>query len=45
MYVDEIYSRVVRARLTAIAEIATVLVSNPVSSDTVESEGRQKKQC
>ncbi len=33
------------ARLTAYAEVATVLGSYPASSDTVESEGRQMKQC
>ncbi len=44
-YVDEIYSRVVRARLAAIVEVATVLGSNQASSDTVEPEGRQMKQC
>ncbi len=32
-------------RLTANAVVATVLVSIPASSDTVESEGRQMKQC
>ncbi len=32
-------------RLTANAEVATVLGSIPASSDTVESEGRQMKQC
>ncbi len=32
-------------RLTAYAEVATVLVSIPASSDTVESEGWQMKQC
>jgi hypothetical protein len=40
-------SLVVRAwleRLTAHAEVATVLGSIPASSDTVESEGRQMKQ-
>ncbi len=31
-------------RLTASAEVATVLCSIPVFSDTVESEGRQMKQ-
>jgi hypothetical protein len=33
------------SRLTANAVIATVLGSIPASSDTVESEGRQMKQC
>jgi hypothetical protein len=42
---DEIYSRVVRAFVWATAEVATVLVSIPASSDTVESEGRQRNQC
>ncbi len=32
-------------RLTANAEVVTVLCSIPASSDTVESEGRQMKQC
>jgi hypothetical protein len=32
-------------RLTANSEVATVLGSIPASSDTVESEGRQMKQC
>ncbi len=32
-------------RLTANAEVATVLGSIPTSSDKVESEGRQMKQC
>ncbi len=32
-------------RLTANAVVATVLCSIPASSDTVESEGRQMKQC
>jgi hypothetical protein len=32
-------------RLTDNAEVATVLGSIPASSDTVESEGRQRKQC
>ncbi len=32
-------------RLTANAEVAAVLASIPASSDTVESEGRQMKQC
>jgi hypothetical protein len=32
-------------RVTANAEVATVLGSIPTSSDTVESEGRQMKQC
>ncbi len=32
-------------RLTAPAEVATVVSSIPASSDTVESEGRQMKQC
>jgi|LakMenE18May11ns_1017448.scaffolds.fasta_scaffold9309562_1 hypothetical protein len=31
-------------RLTASAEVETVLGSIPASSDTVESEGRQMKQ-
>ncbi len=47
---DEIYSRVWLERLTAnkyvaYAVVATVLGSIPASSDTVESEGRQMKQC
>ncbi len=33
------------ARLTANAVVATVLGSILASSDTVESEGRQMKQC
>jgi hypothetical protein len=32
-------------RLTANAEVVTVLGSIPASSDTVKSEGRQMKQC
>ncbi len=32
-------------RLTANAEVVTVLGSIPASSDTMESEGRQTKQC
>jgi len=32
-------------RLTADAKVATVLGSIPASSDTLESEGRQMKQC
>ncbi len=32
-------------RLTANAEVATVLGSLPASPDTVEYEGRQMKQC
>jgi hypothetical protein len=32
-------------RLTANAKVETVLGSIPASSDTVESEGRQMKQC
>ncbi len=32
-------------RLIANAEVATVPGSSPASSDTVESEGRQMKQC
>jgi hypothetical protein len=32
-------------RLTAHAEVATVLSSISASSDTVKSEGRQMKQC
>jgi hypothetical protein len=32
-------------RLTVNVVVATVLGSIPVSSDTVESEGRQMKQC
>jgi hypothetical protein len=31
--------------LTANVKVATVLVPIPASSDTVESEGRQMKQC
>ncbi len=31
--------------LTANAEVAAILGSIPASSETVESEGRQKKQC
>ncbi len=38
-------SRVGRERLTANAVVATFLGSIPASSDTVESEGRQMKQC
>jgi hypothetical protein len=34
-----------RQRMKANAEVATVLGSIPSSSDTVESEGRQMKQC
>jgi hypothetical protein len=36
---------VVTERLTANAEVAKVLGSIPASSDIVESEGRQMKQC
>jgi hypothetical protein len=32
-------------RLTANAKVATILGSLPASSDTMESEGRQMKQC
>jgi hypothetical protein len=32
-------------RLTANAKVATVLSSIPASTDTVESKGRQMKQC
>jgi hypothetical protein len=32
-------------RLTANAEVATVLSSMPACTNTVESEGRQMKQC
>ncbi len=32
-------------RLTANAQVATVLGSIPASSDTLESKGRQMKQC
>jgi hypothetical protein len=32
-------------RLIANAKVATVLGSIPASSDTVDSEGRQMKQC
>ncbi len=32
-------------RLTVNGVVASVLVSLPASSDTVESEGRQTKQC
>jgi hypothetical protein len=32
-------------RLTANAEVASVLGSIPASSDAVETEGRQMKQC
>jgi hypothetical protein len=49
MYFSKIYSGWDLAqwleRLTANAEVATVLGSIPASSDTVESEGRQMKQC
>jgi hypothetical protein len=40
-----IFSRVVREHLTVNAQVATVVGSIPASSDTVESEGRQTKQC
>ncbi len=44
--VDEIYCIVAwLERLTANAEVATVLDSIPASSDTVKSEGRQLKKC
>jgi hypothetical protein len=33
------------ARLAVDAEVATILGSIPESSDTVESEGRQMKEC
>jgi hypothetical protein len=39
------YIRAGLVRLTANAKVATVLGSIPESSDTVESEGRQIKQC
>ena len=39
------YSRVAIERLTAKAKVARVLGSIPASSDTVESEARQMKQC
>jgi len=32
-------------RLAANANVKTALGSNPASADTVESEGRQMKQC
>ncbi len=38
------YNRFVQS-MTANAKVATVLGSIPASSDTVESEGRQMKQC
>jgi hypothetical protein len=38
-------SQVVRERLTANAEVATVLGSFLASFDTVESEGQQLNQC
>jgi hypothetical protein len=38
-------SRVVRASLLPMLKVATVLDSIPPSSDTVEAEGRQMKQC
>jgi hypothetical protein len=38
-------SRVVIERLAANAKVATVLGAIPASSDAVESEGRQMKQC
>ena len=38
-------SLVVRAYLTVNAPVATVLGSIPASVGTVESEGRQMKQC
>ncbi len=41
--VDEIYLAEWLERLSANAKVATVL--GPESSDTVESEGRQMKQC
>jgi hypothetical protein len=45
--VDEIYSTVAEGlkRLAANAEVAIVLGSIPASSNTMESEGRQMKQC
>ncbi len=39
------YFRLWLKRLTANAKVATVLGSIPESSDTVESEVQQKKQC
>ncbi len=42
--VDEILAEWLE-RLTANAVVATILGSIPVTSDTVESEGRQMKQC
>jgi hypothetical protein len=41
--VDETYLAEWLERLTANAEVATVLGATPASSDTVESEGRQIK--
>jgi hypothetical protein len=43
-FLDE-NSRVAIERLTVNAEVATVLGSIPASSDLVESEGWQIKQC
>jgi hypothetical protein len=43
--VDDTYSRAVRASGCLGHKVATVLDSVPASSDTVESEGRQMKQC
>ncbi len=45
--VDDIQPNVdeIQPSLTANAEVATVLGSIPASSDIVESEARQMKQC
>ncbi len=43
--VDEIYIAEWLERLTANAKVLTVLGSIQASSDTVESEGRQTKEC
>ncbi len=42
---DKMYVADWLERLTANAEVATFMGLIPASSDTVESEGRQMKQC
>ncbi len=44
-YYSKIDSMWMRSSLVSNAEVATVLGSIPASSDTVEFEGRQMKQC
>ncbi len=44
-YMDEIYSRVVRASDSQCLSRNSPLSSIPASTDTAESEGRQMKKC